>query len=79
MGQLLRGSAGTTAAVRRALPQRQASRAKLAQRSDVTPKTGAKWKKRSRVHEAPLGPRQRPSTVLTRAEEAPSMAFRRHT
>jgi ribosomal protein L17 len=47
MGQLLHGSARTTAAVRRAIQQRQESLATLAKRDDLNPKTVAKWKHRS--------------------------------
>ncbi len=39
MGQLLHGSATTTAAVRRAIQHRQASLAALAKRYDLNPKT----------------------------------------
>jgi hypothetical protein len=42
MGQLLHGSARTTAAVRRAIQQRQHRIAKLANRDDVNPTTVAK-------------------------------------
>jgi transposase-like protein len=52
---------------------------RLAQRYDVNPKTVAKWKKRSHVHDAAMGPKQAHSTVLTREEEALIVAFRRHT
>jgi Integrase core domain len=79
MGQLLHGSARTTAAVRRAIPHSQESLAKLAKRYALNPKTGAKWKTRSHVHDAPLGPKQCHSTVLTLEEEALIVAFRRHT
>ena len=79
MGQLLHGSARTTAAVRRALQQRQESLAKLAQRDDLNPKTVAKWQHRSYVNAAPMGPKPCHSTVLTLAEEALIVAFRRHT
>ena len=79
MGQLLHSSARTTAAIRRAIQHRQESLAKLAKRYDVNPKTVAKWKKRSHVDDAPMGPKQRHSTVLTREEEALVVAFRRHT
>jgi transposase InsO family protein len=79
MGQLLHGSARTTAAVRRAIQQSQESLAKLAKRYDVNPKTVAKWKQRSSVHDAPMGPKQCHSTVLTLEEEALIVAFRRHT
>jgi hypothetical protein len=43
MGQLLHGSARTTAAVRRSIQQSQESLTKLAARSDLNPKTIAKW------------------------------------
>jgi transposase-like protein len=79
MGQLLHGSARTTAAVRRAIQQSQASIAKLAARYDLNPKTIAKWKKRTYGHDAPMGPKQPHSTVLTKEEEALIVTFRRHT
>ena len=79
MGQLLHGSARTIAAVRRAIQQSQESLVKLAKHYDLNPKTVAKWKKRSHVHDAPMGPKQCHSTVLTLAEEALIVAFRRHT
>jgi transposase-like protein len=79
MGQLLHGSARTTAAVRRAIQHRQESLAQLAKRYDLNPKTLAKWKQRSHVHDAPIGPKQCHSTVLTREEKALIVAFRRHT
>jgi hypothetical protein len=79
MGQLLHGCARTTAAVRRAIQHSQESLAKLAKRYDLNPKTVAKWKKRSHVRDAPMGPKQCHSAVLTREEEALIVAFRRHT
>jgi transposase-like protein len=79
MGQLLHGSARTTATVRRAIQQSKESLAKLAARYDLNPKTIAKWKKRASVHDAPMGPKQPHSTVLTKEEEALIVTFRRHT
>jgi transposase-like protein len=79
MAQLLHGSARTTAAVRRTIHQSQESLAKLAKRYDLNPKTVAKWKKRSHVHDAPMEPKQCHSTVLTLEAEALIVAFRRHT
>jgi hypothetical protein len=79
MGQLLHGSARTTAAVRRAIQQSQESLAKLAARYDLNPETIATWKKRSHVHDSPMGPKQSHSTVLTKEEEALIVTFRRHT
>jgi hypothetical protein len=68
MGHLLHGSARTTAAMRRAIPQSRASLAKLAKCDDLNPKTGAKWKKRSHGHDAPMGPKQCHSPVVTLEE-----------
>jgi transposase-like protein len=79
MGQLLHGSARTTAARRRAIQHSQESLAKLAARYGLNPKTVAKWKKRASVHDAPMGPKQPHSTVLTKEEEALIVTFRRHT
>jgi transposase-like protein len=61
MGQVLHGSARTTAAVRRAIQHSQESLRSLAQRHGINPKTVAKWKKRpsgrsAPREEAPLGP-----------------------
>jgi transposase InsO family protein len=79
MGQLLHGSARTTAAVRRTIQHSQESIAKLAKRYDLNPKTVAKWKKRSHVTDAPMGPKPPRSTVLSTEEEALIVAFRKHT
>jgi hypothetical protein len=79
MGPRLHGSARTTAAVRRALQHSQERIAKLAARYDLNPKTVAKWKKRSWVQDAPMGPKQPCSTVLNREEEALIVAFRKPT
>jgi len=79
MGQILHGSARTTAAVRRAIQQSQESLAKLAMRCDLNPKAVAKWKKRAHVHDAPMGPKQPHTTVLTPEEKALIVAFRKHT
>lgn len=79
MGQILHGSARTTAAVRRAIQQSQESLNTLAQRYDLNPKTVAKWKKRMHVTDAPMGPKEPHSTVLTIEQEAVIVAFRKHT
>ena len=75
MGQLLRESARTTAAVRRAMQHSQESIAKLAARYDLNPKTIATWKKRAYVHDVPMGPTQPHSTVLTKEEAALIVTF----
>src|SRR5918911_1031587 len=79
MGQVLHGSARTTAAVRRAIQHSQESLRVLAQRHGINPKTAAKWKKRGSVADRPTGPKQPHSTVLSLEEEAIIVAFRRHT
>src|SRR3982751_6278836 len=72
MGQVLHGSARTTAAVRRAIQQSQESLRVLAQRHGINPKTVAKWKKRPSVQDERTGPKDPRSTVLT-LEEGPSL------
>jgi len=79
MGQILHGSARTTAAVRRAIQHSQESLNKLAERHGINPKTVAKWRKREFVHDAPMGPKKVRSTVLSPEEEAAVVAFRKHT
>lgn len=51
----------------------------LSERHGRNPKTVAKWKKRDFVHDAPVGPKEIRSTVLSREEEAMIVAFRKHT
>jgi transposase InsO family protein len=79
MGQVLHGSAATTHAVRAAIQRSQASIAELSRTYGINPKTVAKWRKREGVEDAPMGPKQRRSTVLSKEEEALIVAFRRHT
>jgi transposase InsO family protein len=78
MGQVLHGCARTTAAVRRAIQSSQASLLKLAERYGINPKTVRKWRRRSFVADAPMGPKQRRSTVLSPEQEALIVAFRKH-
>ena len=79
MGQVLHGSATTTAAVRRAIQHSQESLRALASRYGVNQKTIAKWRQRSTVDDLPTGPKQAKSTVLSVEDEAIVVAFRRHT
>jgi len=79
MGQVLHGSATTTETVRRAIQNSQESIRTLAKRHSINPKTVAKWKKRSHTQDAPMGPKQAHSTVLSTEEEALIVAFRKHT
>jgi transposase InsO family protein len=78
MGQVLHGCARTTAAVRRAIQSSQESLIALAARYDINPKTVHKWRKRSSVTDARMGPKPR-STVLSAEQEAVIVAFRKHT
>ena len=79
MGQGLHGSAKTTQAIRAALQRSQASVKELSERYGLNPKTVIKWKKRDFVDDAPMGPKEVRSTVLTPEEEAIIVAFRRYT
>lgn len=79
MGQVLHGSARTTAAVRRAIQHSQESLRVLAKRYGINQKTVAKWKKRTAVKDLPTGPKDVHSTTLSIEEEAIIVAFRRHT
>ncbi len=79
MGQVLHGCASTTHAVRAAIQRSQASIAELSRIYGLNPKTVAKWNKRDSVNDAPMGPSEVRSTVLSKEEEALAVAFRRHT
>ena len=80
MGQVLHGSARTTAAVRRAIQHSQESLRVLARRHGINPKTVAKWKKRTSVQdERRLAPKSRARPCSRPEEEAMIVAFRRHT
>lgn len=78
MGQILHGSARTTAAVRRAIQHSQESLKCLAARYCINAKTVAKWRKRKSVEDYPMGPAPSSST-LTLEQEAIAVAFRKHT
>ena len=79
MGAGLHGSARTTPRVRAELQAAQASSRALAERYGLNPKTVRKWRGRTGTADAPMGPRQPHSTVLTEAEEAIVVEFRRRT
>ena len=72
----LHGSARTTPRVR---GEFQASTRVLAAQYGLNPKTVVKWRARQITTDAPMGPRQPRSTVLTDAEEAIIVEFRRRT
>ena len=51
----------------------------LARKHNVNRKTVMKWRERASVEDAPMRPKNPPSTVLAPEEEAAIVAFRRHT
>jgi transposase InsO family protein len=79
MGQILHGSATTTHAIRAAIQRSKAPLKDLAAQHGLNQKTVSKWRKRTFVHDAPMGPKIVRSTVLTAEEEATVVAFRKHT
>jgi len=79
MGQVLHGSATTTHVIRAAIQRSKAPLKELSERYGLNPKTVAKWKKRAFVHDAPMGPKEPRSTVLSIQDEAIAVAFRKHT
>lgn len=79
MGQVLHGSATTTAAIRRAIQNSQESLRALSKRYGINQKTVAKWKNRTATFDLKTGPRHPKSTVLSVEDEAVIVAFRRHT
>ena len=70
MGQVLHGSATTTAAVRRAIQHSQESLRSLAKRYGINQKTVAKWKKRTSAADRRTGPSEPKSTVLSVEESS---------
>src|SRR5215210_6691640 len=79
MGAGLHGSARTTPRVRAELQASQEGTRALAARYGLNPKTVAKRRGRNGTADAPMGPRQPRSSVLTEAEEAMVVEFRRRT
>jgi transposase InsO family protein len=75
----LHGSARTTPRVRAELQRAQAPTRALAARHGLNPKTVAKWRRRTTTADQPMGPSRPRSTVLTEAEEAIVVEFRRRT
>ncbi|UHC16223.1 IS481 family transposase [Methylobacterium currus] len=79
MAGVLHGSARTTPRIRAELQASQESSRALAAQYGLNPKTVAKWRKRTVTTDAPMGPKTPRSTVLTPAEEAVVVEFRRRT
>lgn len=75
----LHGSARTTPRVRAELQASQEATRRLAARYGLNPKTVAKWRKRTTTTDRPMGPARPRSTVLSEAEEAVVVEFRRRT
>jgi transposase InsO family protein len=75
----LHGSARTTPRVRAELQRAQAPTRALAARYGLNPKTVAKWRQRTTTADRPMGPSRPRSSVLTEAEEAIVVEFRRRT
>src|SRR5215218_476866 len=75
----IHGSARATPRVRAELQASQATTRSLAARYGPNPKTVAKWRSRSSTADARMGPARPRSTVLTEAEEAIVVEFRRRT
>ena len=79
MASVLHGCARTTPRIRAELQASKESARSLARRYGLNPKTVAKWKSRPDTLDAPMGPRRPCSTVLTEAQEAIVVEFRRRT
>lgn len=78
MGKVPHGCARTTPATRRLIQQSTESLQTLANRFAIDPKTVAKWRGRPTTEKAMRGPKPA-STVLTPAEEAAIVLFRKET
>src|ERR687889_576897 len=79
MAGLLHGLARTTPRVRGELQASQETTRALATRYGLNPKTVQKWRKRTTTADQPMGPTRPRSTILTEAEEAIIVEFRRRT
>lgn len=79
MAGSLHGSARTTPRVRAELQASQEATGILASRYGLSRITVAKWRTRTTTDDAPMGPSSPHSTVLTLAEEAMVVEFRRKT
>ena len=79
MAASLHGSARTTPRVRAELQRSQEATRSLAARYGLNPKTVAKWRRRPSTADARMGPSRPRSSVLTEAEEAVVVEFRRRT
>ena len=79
MASVLHGSARTTPRVRAELQASQTASRALAAQYGVNPKTILEWRRRTSTTDAAMGPKNPRSTVLTTAEKAIIVEFRRRT
>ena len=79
MAKTLHGSARTTPRIRAELQRSQEKTSALARRYGLSRTTVTKWRSRTTTTDAPMGPSQPKSTVLSPAEEAVIVEFRRRT
>ncbi len=79
MGQILHGCACTTGAVRQEIQNSKESVNALSERLGLNYKTVSEWRCRDFVHDAPMGPKDPHSTVITREEEEICIAFRKRS
>lgn len=79
MAGVLHGSARTTPRIRAELQASKESTRSLAKQYGLNAKTVTKWRKRTTTDDAPMGPHVPRSSVLTPAEEAMVVEFRRRT
>ena len=79
MATMLHGSARTTPRIRAELQRSKEKTSILAQRYGLSRTTVTKWRSRTTTTDAPMGPSQPKSTVLSPAEEAVIVEFRRRT
>jgi hypothetical protein len=79
MADILHGSARTTPRVRAELQTSKEKTSVLARQYGLSRTTVTKWRMRTTTSDAPMGPRNPHSTVLTPVEEAMIVEFRRRT
>ena len=79
MANMLHGSARTTPRIRAELQASKEKTSTLAQRYGLSRTTVTKWRSRTTTADAPMGPSKPKSTVLSPAEEAVIVEFRRRT
>ena len=77
MANMLHGSARTTPRIRAELQRSKEKTCTLAERYGLNRTTVIKWRARTTTSDAPMGPRQPKSTVLSSAQEAVIVEFRR--